>query len=89
MKHTDFHNEARRVLVPRGKSYGDVRKNHKRIARIASELIGYSLSERDIALVLVAVKLGRLAQTPAHADSYVDAINYLAFAGEFATDAVG
>lgn len=87
MRHTDIIAEAIRVLGPRGDVYGTVRGNHERIARIANELTGHSLSARDIAMVLVAVKLSRIAQSPDHVDSYVDAINYLSFAGEFATDA--
>lgn len=87
MKHVDIIAEAIRVLKPRGDVYGTVRGNHERIARIANELTGHSLSAHDIAMVLVAVKLSRIAQSPDHVDSYVDAINYLSFAGEFATDA--
>ena len=89
MRHTDIIAEAIRVLKPRGDVYGTVRGNHERIARIANELTGRTLRAHDIAMVLVAVKLSRIAQSPDHADSYVDAINYMAFAGEFATDAVG
>lgn len=87
MKHVDIIAEAIRVLKPRGDVYGTVRGNHERIARIANELTGHSLLAHDIAMVLVAVKLSRIAQSPDHVDSYVDAINYLSFAGEFATDA--
>jgi hypothetical protein len=32
---------------------------------------------------MIAVKLARAAVNPFHTDSYVDAINYLAFAAEF------
>ena len=39
--------------------------------------------------IMVAVKLNRIARTPDHVDSYLDALNYLSFAGELATDAVG
>lgn len=87
MKHTDILVEANKILRPRGDVYGTVRENHERIARIANELTGHSLLAHDIAMVLVAVKLSRIAQSPDHVDSYVDAINYLSFAGEFATDA--
>lgn len=86
MKHTEIINQALQLLKPRGDVYGTVRENHERIARIANELTNGKLTARDVALVLVAVKLSRLAQSPDHADSYVDAINYLSFAGEFATD---
>lgn len=87
MKHTDIITEAMTLLAPRGAVYGSVKENHERIARIATELSGKDLKAVDVAMVLVAVKLSRIAQSPDHVDSYVDAINYLAFAGEFATDA--
>jgi hypothetical protein len=87
MKHTDIINEAMTLLAPRGAVYGSVKANHERIARIATELTGKIWGARDVAMVLVAVKLSRIAQSPDHVDSYIDAINYLSFAGEFATDA--
>jgi len=87
MKHTDIITESMTLLAPRGAVYGSVKENHERIARIATELSGKDLKAVDVAMVLVAVKLSRIAQSPDHVDSYVDAINYLAFAGEFATDA--
>ena len=87
MKHVDLIAEAIRLLKPRGDVYGTVRENHERIARIANEITGKALLAHDIAMVLVAVKLSRIAQSPDHVDSYIDAINYLSFAGEFASDA--
>lgn len=90
MKHVEIIEEALTILKPRGDVYGTVRENHERIARIANELTTrVSFTAHDIAMVLVAVKLSRIAQSPDHADSYIDAINYLSFAGEFATDGVG
>jgi hypothetical protein len=87
MKHTDIITEAMTLLAPRGAVYGSVKANHERIARIANEITGKSLLAHDIAMILLAVKLSRIAQSPDHVDSYIDAINYLSFAGEFATDA--
>lgn len=89
MKHIEIIREALGVLEPRGAVYGGVRENHDRIADIANAITGLNLTAHNIAMVLVAVKLSRILQSPDHADSYVDAINYLSFAGEFATDAVG
>lgn len=86
MKHSHITYEALKLLAARGAVYGTVRENHERIARIANELTGRTLRAHDIAMVLVAVKLSRIAQSPDHVDSYVDAINYLSFAGEFAAD---
>lgn len=89
MKHTDIIAEATKVLAPRGAVYGSVRDNHERIALLASLLTNMNLTAHNIAMILVAVKLSRIMQSPDHADSYVDAVNYLSFAGEFATDAMG
>jgi hypothetical protein len=89
MKHTDIINGALDVLKPRGAAYGDVRENHDHIASLASTLTRKELSARDIALVLLAVKLGRMTTSPELADHYVDAVNYLAFAGEFAMSSSG
>lgn len=88
MKHDEIINEALRILKPRGDVYGTLLENHQRIARIANELTGRNIfSAYDVAMLMVAVKLSRIVQSPDHVDSYVDAINYLSFAGEFATDA--
>lgn len=86
MKHTDIISEAVKVLGPRGKAYGDVRENHDAIAQLATVLTGKSMSARDIALIMVAVKLSRASTSPDHVDNWVDAINYLSFAGEFSTE---
>lgn len=88
MKHTEILAEASKILAPRGAVYGGVRENHERIASIANGITGLHLTAHNVAMVLVAVKLSRILQSPKHADSYVDAINYLSFAGEFASDAV-
>lgn len=87
MKHSHITNEALKILSARGDVYGTVRENHERIARIANEITGKALLAHDIAMILLAVKLSRIAQSPDHVDSYIDAINYLSFAGEFASDA--
>lgn len=89
MKHTEILAEANKILAPRGSVYGGVRENHDRIANIANSITGLSLTAHDVAMVLVAVKLSRILQSPTHTDSYVDAINYLSFAGEFASDGMG
>ena len=89
MKHTEIQAEAAKLLAPRGSVYGGIRENHERIAEVASSITGLKLTAHNIAMILVAVKLSRIAQSPTHADSYFDVINYISFAGEFATDAMG
>ena len=89
MNHAQFLIDAAQLVKPRGEVYGSIRLNHEKIAAIASVLTGINLSPHDILMVMVAVKLSRIAKTPDHVDSYLDAINYLSFAGEIATDGVG
>jgi hypothetical protein len=89
MKHSDMMNEAAKLVTPRGNIYGDIRENHEQIAKIATQLTGVELDAHNILMIMVAVKLSRIARTPDHVDSYLDALNYLSFAGELATDAVG
>lgn len=67
------------LIAERQKIYGDPRRNFSRIAKIASVLLGREVSRYEIATVLLAVKLGRIPEDPAYADSYDDGINYLAF----------
>jgi hypothetical protein len=68
------------IVDQRGQPYGGIEDSFADAATIASVLTGKKLDARDIALVLHAVKLVRLAGNPAHDDSYDDGINYLAFA---------
>jgi hypothetical protein len=84
MKPEDVLKTAQDIYAERGREYGNVQDLHGRIAAVASELTRKDLSARDIALVLMAVKLVRLAQDPRHLDSYVDLVNYTAFACSFA-----
>jgi hypothetical protein len=55
-----------------------------RIAQIATLMLNKPVTPHDVAMVQLATKLGRLAYNPGHADSYLDAVNYTAFAAEFA-----
>jgi hypothetical protein len=84
MKPEDVLDKAREIYAERGREYGNVQDLHGRIAAVASELTRRELSARDVALVLMSVKLVRLAQDPRHVDSYVDLVNYTAFACSFA-----
>ncbi|MFC0282416.1 DUF6378 domain-containing protein [Camelimonas abortus] len=68
------------IVDQRGQPYGGIEDSFARAATIAGALIGKALDPADVALVLHAVKLARLAGNPGHADSYDDGINYLAFA---------
>lgn len=87
MNHRDTLAEAERILAERAATYGGVEDCFLRIALIATQLLQKPVTPRDVAMIQVAVKLGRIAENPTHHDSYVDAINYLSFADEFAAKA--
>ena len=71
------------LIVERQKMYGEPGKNFSRIASIASVMLGREVSRYEVAVLLLAVKLGRIPEDPSYKDSYDDGINYLAFAKMF------
>lgn len=68
----------------RARDYGDTVETHQRIADIFNAITGRDLTARDAALVLVAVKLARLAGNPTHRDSAIDLMAYAGIAYECA-----
>lgn len=86
MHHKEFLGTADGLVDERGKEYGDLNANFYRITSIFRAMTGVDLSPREAALFLHAVKLARLRTSPNKADTYLDGINYLAFAGQFATE---
>ena len=77
----------------RAKAYGDASVNFQRIADLWSAQFRHKLTEpftaADVALGLTHLKLSRIANTPDHADSFVDAAGYLALGAELATGDTG
>lgn len=77
-------NNAVGMLKEKGQLYGPVDDCFEKISIIASTILGKNISTYDAAIILHAVKLARLQSARKHADNYIDGINYLAFAGQFA-----
>ena len=77
----------------RARDYGDASVNFGRIASLLSAQFAHKLTEdftaADVAIALTHLKLSRLAVTPAHADSWVDAAGYVALGAELATGDTG
>ena len=84
MDHKDALKEAAVLLSIRNQEYGEARECFDRIAALASIMSGKQITSYDIAIIMVAVKMGRLQESRQKKDTYIDAINYLAFASEFA-----
>ena len=56
-----------------------------RACEIFEMITGKEFSPYEANIFMHSLKLSRMRKSPTKADNYVDGINYLAFAGEFAT----
>ena len=74
------------TIGDRGLIYGTPRLNHQRIAARLSQTLDMPIQDWQAALLMVDVKLSRIAETPYHVDSYIDACAYLAIACELITE---
>jgi hypothetical protein len=73
------------IFHERASQYGDMQETLDRQARIATLILNKPITAYDVAMIQHACKLGRLPGDRGKLDSYVDGINYLAFAGMMAT----
>jgi len=71
-------------------SYGTPQQNFDRIAALWNVILAgklghdYEISAADVAMMMVAIKLARLIETPEHKDSAIDLAGYAALLGEIA-----
>jgi len=84
MNHKEILTHATNILQDRGHLYGSVDDLHNDISIIASVILGKNISSFDVAMIHHATKLARMKTARTHKDNYVDGINYLAFAAQFA-----
>ena len=82
--HTEILSTAARTLRDRHTEYGPAELCFDRISKIATVLLNKEISPYDVSMIMVALKLGRLQDSRTLDDNYVDGINYLAFAAQFA-----
>jgi hypothetical protein len=78
--------EAKATIGERGRDYGEVEMNFDRIATLFNMTTASpaKMDQYDVAMLMVCLKLSRIRQSPDKRDSYVDLINYAAFACELA-----
>lgn len=75
--------DAAKVAVSdRGEAYGGIWQNHERIAVMWTALLGINIEPEQVAMMMAAVKLARLATSPGHQDSWVDLAGYAATGSE-------
>lgn len=64
------------VFGPRQHYYGHPRENYKRISDLWSVIVGTTITPEQTGLMMIALKISRLMETPGHRDSYVDIAGY-------------
>ena len=83
--HKDVLASADAILKQRGEQYGPADTTFDRISIVASVILNKPISAYDVSMIMVALKLARMQEARTYDDNYVDAINYLAFAAQFAS----
>ena len=83
MHHTYYISASARILNERGQEYGPVEPCFERIAGIASLLLNRNVSPFEVCVFHIATKLARSVESPTKQDTWIDLINYAAFAGQF------
>jgi hypothetical protein len=88
MHHKETLLTAAKIIDERQQQYGSPDTCFHKAVAIANAVIGgeHKYTEPELALLLLCVKLARMQENKKLEDNYFDAINYLAFAGQFATD---
>jgi Domain of unknown function (DUF6378) len=71
------------IAGDRAEQYGDAEAGAKRIASRWQRHVG-PLSPMGVMVMMAELKLARIEDHPGHADSWIDAIGYLALAAEMA-----
>jgi len=84
MNHTDILTQSVFVLRDRDAQYGSMQDTMIRACEIFEMITGKELSPYHANIFMHALKLARVRTSPGKLDNYIDGINYLAFAGEFA-----
>lgn len=76
-----------RVLATAGElingDRGDAYDNHLRIAQMWSAILDADVTPNHVTMMMIALKITRLANCPKHTDSWVDVCGYAALGGEF------
>jgi hypothetical protein len=71
----------------RHQNYGDASDNFARIATLWSSYLGHEIKMHDVGIMMALLKISRISFDHENAkDSFVDAIGYVALAGELAVE---
>ena len=84
MEFRDVLISAAKTVDERNKEYGTIDECFSRITKISSAFFNEEIDEYKVAMILLFVKLGRIGDNKQYDDNYIDGVNYLAFASQFA-----
>lgn len=73
---------ALQTFEERRAEYGGAERNMVAVAKRWSLVLGHQVSEQDVVLCLLELKLARLTFNPAHMDSIIDVAGYAAVLAE-------
>ena len=88
MKYDAILTSSAAILTERAGDYGAPDKCFGRAASLASVFFERQVTPFEVAMMMDFVKTARLMHDSKKVDSWQDKINYAAFAGHFATEAV-
>lgn len=84
--HREILKEAASLIAERGREYGPEDACFQRSADLATIVLNKPISKYDVAMILGLNKMARLQESRTKTDHYVDGINYMAFAAQFAAE---
>ena len=79
------------ILSDRQNTYGTPENNFQTIANLWNEYLGvkddfFELSPKDVAIMMLLLKVARMKSSPNHIDNFVDCAGYSIIAGSFVDD---
>ena len=73
---------AKAITGERDKRYGSPEDNFRRIADYWSVYLGEPITQTDVAMMMILLKVARTVNDPTYDDNYIDIAGYAACAGE-------
>lgn len=74
------------ITVDRAATHGDAERNFGTIAAYWSAHLDHQITAADVAVMMALMKCARIKSNPAHQDSWIDGVGYLACGAEIATE---
>jgi Domain of unknown function (DUF6378) len=84
LEHGEILRNSAQMIAKRRETYGQPAECFERAAMIAGAMLDRAVTPFEIATVMHAMKLARVAVSPKNVDHFIDGVSYLAFAAEFA-----